>query len=205
MTDSETDHRAPVVPIGVGRDAAREAATAEETALLVRVREHGDRDAYRQLFDRYEPRLRAFALGQGCDPGVADSVVQDVMIAMWERARLYDPAKAAARTWLYALLRNRLIDEHRAGGRRRRAYDELAHSAVEETPDADHERDHHAARLSAALSGLPEEQARVIMMVYIEGRSHREIADLLDTPIGTVKSRVRLALQRLRQIMETPQ
>lgn len=183
-------------------DDEREPIRRAETALLVRVRDHGDRDSYSELFNEFVPRLRSFAQRQGCSSALAESVVQDVMIKAWTHARLFNPQKSSARTWLYALVRNRLIDEHRAGGRRRKAYDDFGAELHEGDESASHESDHHAARLSKALGGLPEEQAKVVMMVYIEGRTHREIAELLEVPIGTVKSRVRLALQRLRKLME---
>jgi RNA polymerase sigma-70 factor (ECF subfamily) len=204
MKTIESDRRATIVAIDAERDAAAAEAQRAETALLLRVRDHGDRDAYRHLFEAFVPRLRSFALSQGCVSATAESVVQDVMITVWSRAHLFEPAKASARTWLYALVRNRLIDEHRTSGRRRRAYDDFVAEADTETAIGSHERDHHAARLAAALDGLPAEQADVVMMIYLEGRSHREIAERLDTPIGTVKSRLRLALQRLRKLMETP-
>ncbi len=183
--------------------SARERAV--ETRLLERVRDDGDRDAFEELFRTFTPRLAAWVAGQGCEPGAVDAVVQEVMITSWTRAHQFDAAKASARTWIYTVARNRLIDHHRAGQRRRRAHDELTHSMPEAAESNDRpERGVNSARLAALLEQLPAEQSEVVLMLYIEGHTHREIATLLELPIGTVKSRARLAFQRLRKLLEEP-
>lgn len=183
--------------------AARE--RARETAWLERVRDHGDRDAYERLFAAFTPRLTAWIGAQGLDGASAEAVVQDVMITAWTRARLFDAAKASARTWMYTLARNRMIDHHRAGERRARAHDGyatllLAEDEAVDTPEQGLTR----ARIAALLEQLPAEQRQVLLLVYVEGRSHREIAQELELPIGTVKSRARLAFNRLRKLLEDP-
>jgi RNA polymerase sigma-70 factor (ECF subfamily) len=192
-----------VVTLDTAAPDAGERERAAETALLLRVRDHGDRTAFNEFFDRFCPRLRAYAQKQGAAPQVAENVVQDVMITAWTRAHLFDPDKASARTWIYTLVRNRLIDAHRAGERRQRAYDKLATNVavVEDTPD---EPEHGLGntKLLSMLEELPEEQTRAVLMAYVEGKSHREIAEELGVPTGTIKSRTRLALQRLRKMME---
>lgn len=179
---------------------------AAETDLLVRVRDDGDRAAFNEFFERFCPRLRAYAQRQGAAPQVAENVVQDVMITAWTRAHLFDPGKASARTWIYTLVRNRLIDAHRAGERRQRAYDNLATNvatAIEHPDEPEHDLGN--TKLLSMLEELPEEQMRAVLMAYVEGKSHREIAEELGVPTGTIKSRTRLALQRLRKMMETEQ
>jgi RNA polymerase sigma-70 factor (ECF subfamily) len=181
-------------------DAERHA----ETALLVRVRDDGDHAAFVALFDIFSARLRAYAQQQGATRELAENVVQDVMVTAWTRACLFDPAKASARTWMYTLLRNRLIDEHRASDRRQRAHDNYAADKRADTIDSgpDGSSTLASTKLTALLAELPEEQARVVLMAYVEGKSHREIATELKLPIGTIKSRTRLALNRLRKLME---
>lgn len=176
---------------------------AAETALLLSVRDHGDQAAFNEFFDRFCPRLRAYAHKQGASPQVAENVVQDVMVTAWTRTHLFDPDKASARTWIYTLVRNRLIDAHRASERRQRAYENL-HANVTVTEAAADEPDHDlgGTKLRAMLEELPEEQMRAVLMAYVEGKSHREIAEELGVPTGTIKSRTRLALKRLRTMME---
>ncbi len=204
MSDERMKMPDNVIPL-MGGDTSGDAARRAETLLLVKVRDNGDREAYGELFDAFTPRLRAYARHHGCDAGAAENVVQDVMVTAWTRARLFDPDKASARTWIYTLVRNRLIDQYRAGERRQRAYDGYATTLSESMSDTDSsERDLRSSRLSALLVELPEEQAQAVLMSYIEGKSHREIAEELHVPIGTIKSRTRLALQRLRKLMEDP-
>lgn len=186
---------------GSGADAAS-IERGDETSLLERVRDDGDRDAFSALFSRFTPRLTSWVRGQGCEPSLAESIVQDVMITAWTRAHSFDSAKASARTWIYTLARNRMIDYHRSGSRRSRAHDEFAIMAPTDSNAADEpERGVECAWAAELLAELPEEQRDIVLMVYVEGRTHREVADMLALPIGTVKSRTRLAFRRLRNIM----
>ncbi|MGR8920402.1 MAG: RNA polymerase sigma factor [Gammaproteobacteria bacterium] len=188
------------------QDAPADPAAAEraaETKLLERVRDEGDREAFSELFAAFTPRLTAWVANQGCDTGMAENVVQDVMITAWTRARLFDARKASARTWIYTLARNRMIDHHRSNSRRARAHDEFASLAP--ATETDKENPEHGVtrdRLSKMLDQLPPEQRQILLLVYVEGHSHRDIANQLGLPVGTVKSRTRLAFQRLRKLME---
>jgi RNA polymerase sigma-70 factor (ECF subfamily) len=187
-----------------GKDADSAAAErAVETRLLERVRDAGDRDAFGDLFSRFTPRLTSWVSGQGCEPSLAENVVQDVMITAWTRAYLFNSTKASARTWIYTLARNRMIDYHRSGSRRAKAHEEFAIMAPTNSNMAGGaERDVNRAWAADLLGELPTAQRDVVLMIYVEGRSHREVSEMLDLPVGTVKSRTRLALQRLRKLME---
>lgn len=187
---------------GEARDAAA-AERAAETKLLERVRDRGDRAAFEKLFVIFTPRLVAWMRAQGTDVATAESVVQEVMITAWTRAGLFDAGKASARTWMYTLARNRLIDHHRAGARRARAHDDFAALAAApgDTGDAP-ERAWNSNRMADLLGELPAEQREILLLVYVEGHSHRAIAERLGLPIGTVKSRTRLAFNRLRKRLE---
>lgn len=195
-----------VVNLAAQRAAAEELVRAEETELLLRVREGADRDAFTRLFNRFAPRLKHYLGGLGCDAASGESIVQDVMIAVWTKARLFDPDKASARTWIYTLVRNRMIDLKRAAGREANAYAaygrDLDVSSDDGPADGAGLTRAASAQAAAFLAELPPEQSRVLLMAYVEGKSHREIADELGIPIGTVKSRARLAFQRLRARME---
>jgi RNA polymerase sigma-70 factor (ECF subfamily) len=187
---------------GKGADGAAE-ERAVETRLLERVRDEGDRDAFGDLFARFTPRLTTWVSGQGSEQSLAESVVQDVMITAWTRAHLFDSEKASARTWIYTLARNRMIDYHRSGSRRARAHEEFAIMAPPNSnTGGDAERDINSAWTADLLGELPATQRDIVLMIYVEGRSHREVSEMLGLPVGTVKSRTRLALQRLRKLME---
>lgn len=187
---------------GEALDAAA-AERAAETRLLEQVRDGSDRTAFEKLFAIFTPRLLAWMRAQGTDIAAAESVVQEVMITAWTRAGLFDASKASARTWMYTLARNRLIDHHRASSRRTRAHDDFATLAPgpEETDDQP-EREWNSTRMADLLGELPAEQREILLLVYVEGHSHRAIAERLGLPIGTVKSRTRLAFNRLRKRLE---
>lgn len=192
-----------VVDLGTAVPDPAAAERAAETRLLERVRDAGDRAAFERLFALFTPRLTAWVTSQGCESSTAESVVQDVMVTAWTRAHLFDGGKASARTWLYTLARNRMIDHFRAGERRNRAHDGFATiEPVLREDSAPPERDANRAQVAALLEELPPEQRRILLLVYVEGRSHREIAEMLELPIGTVKSRTRLAFNRLRKLLE---
>lgn len=192
-----------VIDLNSARSAADSAVRAEETALLLRVRERADHAAFAQLFTRFAPKLKHYLARLGCDHAHGESIVQDVMIAVWTKAALFDADKASARTWIYTLVRNRMIDLRRAAAREASAFEQYGHEQASADGGGEFSR---AASVQVAgfLEELPPEQARILLMAYVEGRSHREIARALRIPIGTVKSRARLAFQRLRKRLETP-
>lgn len=194
---------ADVVPLGGKPVDEEERVRREETALLVTVRDTGDRAAYEQLFARFAPKLKRYLASLNCDHATAEGIVQDVMIAVWTKARLFHPEKASARTWIYTLVRNRMIDLKRAGARRAKAYEGYG-TTLDGEQDGGLDPHTHAefGETTRFMQDLPPEQAEVLLMAYVEGKSHREIAEQLAIPIGTVKSRARLAFQRLRKNME---
>ena len=177
--------------------------TAQETALLLRIRDTRDKGAFTELFERFAGKLQGYLQRTGLNAEDAENILQDIMIAVWNKARLFDATRASARTWIYSMARNRLIDIKRA---EQREYAALERYAGETADDAIYEEDHLARAAGqnslALLEQLPPEQARVVLMAYVEGKSHREIARELNLPIGTVKSRARLAFQRVRALLE---
>lgn len=174
-----------------------------ETALLLRVRDARDQGAFSELFGNFAPKIKGYLRRTGLRPQDAENVLQDIMVAVWNKARLFDPTRASARTWIYALARNRLIDLKRA---EQREYAALERYAGETADQGVYEEDLLARAMGqnsvALLHQIPVEQARVLLMAYVEGKSHREIARELGLPVGTVKSRARLAFQRIRGLLE---
>lgn len=170
--------------------------------LVVAVALRRDRGAFALLFAHFAPRIKAYARRLGANDEVAEDLVQEVMLLIWRRAPQYDQQKAAASTWIFTIARNRYID----GLRRQRRpeidpNDPLLVPSPEPPADAALQRQEQDARLHRALRGLPLEQTRIIKLSYFEGKTQTEIAGDLDLPLGTVKSRLRLALKKLRSLL----
>jgi RNA polymerase sigma-70 factor (ECF subfamily) len=162
-----------------------------------------DRAAFAELFAYYGPRVKSYLLRLGADDGQAEELAQEVMVTVWRKAALFDRRQASVSTWLFRIARNRRIDAIR---RTRRPEldpnDPLlmpapAASASEAMEAQDTERVVRAAMLT-----LPEEQKDLLRQAFYDGLSHREIAERTGTPLGTVKSRLRLAFQKLRGRLE---
>lgn len=171
------------------------------TAWLLDVRDRRDRAAFARLFDFYAPRLRAMMSRMNCTGAAADDVIQDCMLRVWHKSGQFDPAQASASAWVYRIARNRYIDIVR---RSVRPMPEAI--KVEDPPEPDPgdviALQAEAKRLHAALAALPPEQRRMVEMAYLGDLSHREISDETGLPLGTVKSRIRLALERLRHSLK---
>lgn len=159
----------------------------------------GDREAFALFFARYAGRVRAFALRWGTRPDEADEIAQDVMVTVWRKAAIFDPARASAATWLYTIARNRRIDLVRRSARPAPDPEDPLFQGDPEPDGASVlgqvQRD---ARVRAAIGALSPDQREVIACAFYDGLSQSEIALKLDLPLGTVKSRTRLAMARLR-------
>ncbi len=171
---------------------------SESIVAIARTR---DRNQFALLFSFYAPRLKGFFARLGVPAAAAEDLAQDVMLTVWNKADRYDPARAAASTWIFTIARNLRIDMLR---RQRDASLLSDGTNVEAEPmPSDHvlsaERE---VRVQAALRNLPAEQAKVIRLSFFEDRPQSEIAEMLEIPLGTVKSRVRLAMSRLRALVE---
>ncbi|TYC70026.1 sigma-70 family RNA polymerase sigma factor [Stappia sp. BW2] len=172
--------------------------------LIVKVAKDRDRAAFIELFDHFAPRLKGYLMKQGADEALAEEVAQDVMMTLWRKADLFDPRKSNASTWLFRVARNRRIDRIR---RQKSAALDQEDPSLQPTPLPDIAEEMDARlredRVRAALSQLPDEQRNVIRLAFFSGQSHSEIAEETGLPLGTVKSRIRLAFGRLRQLLET--
>jgi len=178
--------------------------TPDEFAdLVMAVATKRDRTAFARLFDFYTPRVYAYLLRLRLDPGVADELTQDVMTTLWQKAELFDRTKSSVGTWLFRIAHNRRIDVHR-----RSREDAVPEPRPTDTPDPSPAPDdsldmsQREASIRAALRLLPEEQLDLIRLAFFEGLSHGGIASQTGLPLGTVKSRLRLAFSRLRQALE---
>ncbi len=194
---------ADILPFPVADERARADRAAlerdEETALLVRVREHTDSKAFSRLFELLAPRINSHLRRSGMAPADAENLLQDVFLVVWRKAALFEPKLASARTWIFTLVRNRRIDLARAAQREQRLVAEYARSdAGAESYEVDLLAQAFGARIGAMLTELPVEQREVLLKCYVEGKSQREIAIESGLPIGTVKSRARLAFERVR-------
>ncbi|MEO0999238.1 MAG: sigma-70 family RNA polymerase sigma factor [Pseudomonadota bacterium] len=151
------------------------------------------------LFGRFAGRIRAFLMRGGMPPDQADEVLQEVMVAIWRRASTFDAAKAAPVTWIYTIARNRRIDHLRRHARPAPdPEDPLFQPDPEPGGREALSQQQRQTLVRTALAELPEEQAVVVRLAFYDGQSHGEIAEALELPLGTVKSRIRLAFRRLR-------
>jgi len=176
-----------------------ELSVEDMTHCLVSVGRTRDMEAYERLFRHFGPRIRSYMMKRASDPALAEELMQETMMMVWRKAELFDPARGNASAWIFTVARNVRVDSLRKT--RRPEFDPEDPALVPdgpEAPDVQFEQDEDAARMRAALSGLPEEQAELLRMSFFEEVSHSIIAERLDIPLGTVKSRIRAAFSRLR-------
>ncbi|HUZ72875.1 MAG TPA: sigma-70 family RNA polymerase sigma factor [Stellaceae bacterium] len=170
--------------------------------LMQAVVERRDQVAFMTLFDHYAPRVKAYLKRLGAGDGIAEDLAQEVMLTVWRKAGTYDPAKAGVGTWIFTIARNLRIDALRRDHRLELdPADPLLAPDPAPLPDRQVEASREEEQVRSALRALPEDQARVITMAFYDGKSHGEIAAELALPLGTVKSRLRLAFRRVRGIL----
>jgi RNA polymerase sigma factor (sigma-70 family) len=174
----------------------------ELDGLLIAVGTGRDCGAYARLFAHFQPRVRAQLLRLGLNSVAAEDATQDVMETIWRKAHLYDPRKSGATTWIVQIARNRRIDIER-----RNRECPVAVEDYHDIPDTGERSDdcvqaaQREARVRLALDGLPQDQFAVVKLAFFEGLSHGAIARRLNLPLGTVKSRLRLAFTYLRRML----
>jgi RNA polymerase sigma-70 factor, ECF subfamily len=172
----------------------------EAAALIEAIASCQDRDAFAKLFRHFAPRIKAFLMRGGTDSDTAGEVAQEAMIMVWRKAASFDRARASAATWIYTIARNKRIDLLRRAGRPPiEAEDWLTiYSPEEEAADKSVLAGQTYVKIRELMDGLSADQLVVIRKAFFEDKTHTAIAEELRLPLGTVKSRIRLALARLR-------
>jgi RNA polymerase sigma-70 factor (ECF subfamily) len=180
--------------------------TLHAAMLLSRVAQNRDVAAFGELFDQFSPRIKSFMLRKGVTPEAAEDLVQETMIAVWTKAGLYEAGKGSVTTWIFTIARNLRIDRIRREQTVKLTdlgdYDEPA-----DEPGSDEvlAASQDQALVTKALADIPEEQKQILILSYVDDVPQSEIAERLQLPLGTVKSRMRLAYRRMRKLLENTQ
>jgi RNA polymerase sigma-70 factor, ECF subfamily len=168
--------------------------------ILERIARDRDPQAFRELFSLFGPRVKAMMMRQGADAAAAEDIAQETLFMVWRKAHLFAAQKGSVSTWVYTIARNLRIDRLR----RQIPFQHLPSEFLEvpsddDLPDETLNRDQQRERIRKVMENLPPEQYEVVRLSYIEGLSHNEIAGALNAPLGTVKSRMRLAYEKIRE------
>jgi RNA polymerase sigma-70 factor (ECF subfamily) len=200
-TSTATRHRLALPTLAaIGRGSLTDPERQRELIAAVAAG-HGTA-AFVALFNHFAPRLKAYMKKLGASDGPAEELAQDVMLTVWRKAASYDPEKSAVSSWIFTIARNLRIDALRREQRRvLDPYEPLLVPASLPQPDAQIQSFERDRRIRAALETLPREQAAVVGLAFFGGKSHVEIAANLEIPLGTVKSRMRLAFQHIREAL----
>ena len=172
------------------------------TDLIGKVAEKKDKQAFAEFFSLVAPRIKGYLMKLGSSDIIAEDLLQEVMLTVWRRAETFDRSKAAVSTWLFTIARNKRIDLIRKEVRPELdPEDPMLSRDEEKLADAVYEEKQDSTKILNAIKSLPREQALLINMTFYEDKSHSTIAEELGIPLGTVKSRIRLASSRLKKIL----
>ncbi len=185
-----------------GKQILKKESLEDLTECLLEVGSRRSVQAFETLFTHYGPRIRAFMIKRGADKALAEELMQETMMQIWNKAALFDPARGSVSSWTFTVARNVRIDAYRKS--KRPEFDPNDPAFVpEDVQPADRELEARddASRLRMALSKLPPEQSKLLELSFFEEISHSSIAERMNLPLGTVKSRIRLAFSRLRDAL----
>ncbi len=166
-------------------------------SLIHAIAHERSKAAFVSLFEQCASRLKAFAMRGGATEAVAEELLQECMLTVWHKAHTYRPESGAATTWLYTIMRNKRIDAARQNRFEEVGADDLWPEETGAELEDEVVSDLEARAVRIMLQSLPEEQRQIVYKVYFEGKSHSEIAAELELPLGTIKSRLRLAMTKL--------
>lgn len=169
--------------------------------LMTRIANDRDRQAFSQLFNNIAPKLKAFLRKGGLSSENAEEIIQESLFTVWDRAAQFNSSKASATTWIYTIARNKKIDWLRKQGRQPMTSSELWPDLPDESAEIDPDSDLNLATVRKLLDHLTIEQRQVVYKTFFEAKSQSEIALDLDVPLGTVKSRLRLAMKKFENFM----
>ena len=180
------------------------ASTDDDLTLCVElIGKNQDKLAFNSIFKYFAPRLKSFLVKAGSTDTQAEEVIQEVMIAVWTKSSTYDSNKSSVSTWIYTIARNKRIDKIR---KEKRHYLSESDEGLEIPVDSTQEKEIFTAQVSNSLkkymSNLPEEQSKLLKLSYFYNKTHADISAELKIPLGTVKSRIRLALTKMRHLVE---
>ena len=171
--------------------------------LLNRIAQKRDKNAFKELFLSYAPRVKGMFLKQGVDMETAEELTQETLLTVWRKAELYSSQHGSAATWIFTIARNLRIDRLRSEKIWAvMDYTEIDHVSEDKLQDEAFWETQRKDQLNIVLKELPKEQYDIVKLSYIEGKSHNEIAEQLDVPLGTVKSRIRLAYKKIKTMLE---
>lgn len=166
-------------------------------SLILKIANQQSKPAFIELFNRVSSKLKAYAIRCGANQADAEEIVQECLLIVWRKAPTFNPNTASAITWLYTIVRNKRIDFVRKQRPDLIGSDDLWPEPETEYLEKNVESDLNANIIRKLLYELPDEQRQIVFKVYFEGKSHSEIAKELDLPLGTIKSRLRLAMKKL--------
>lgn len=202
MSD-EVERKVEALPLAANPPVAPDQRLHFEQCMA-EIAQAQSRQAFASLFEYFAPRIKSYMLRLGADDSQAEDLAQDVMVTVWRKATQYDPGKASVSTWIFRIARNRRIDVHRRSLRPALEPDEpMLRPAEPEEPDTIVNRGQIEDIVRAEIAKLPEEQLALLKAAFYDGLSHSEIAKAFNLPLGTVKSRIRLAFNRLRGQLES--
>lgn len=186
------------------KEPSFDCSAAEAELLLQRIALKRDKSAFVCLFNYFAPRIKSYLIKGGTPPDAAEELTQEAMIAVWNNASKFDASKSAASTWIFTIARNKRIDALRKTARQPYfQQDVLEKLSVPQSVESAIEQREKTSILRSAIAKLPTEQADLIRRSFFENKAHGEIAKETKLPLGTVKSRIRLAIKKLRTMLES--
>ena len=168
-------------------------------AAILNIAESHDIGSFKKIFEYFSPRLKSFLMKSGAEESIAEEIIQETMTIIWTKADYYDPKVASPSTWIYTIARNKKIDILRKS--RKAILEDIETAvlpAVEPKTEENIEHDQKFDLIAQQLDSLPKDQLDLLKMNFFEEKSHGEISELTGIPLGTVKSRIRLALEKIR-------
>ncbi len=171
-------------------------------SLVVAIAQRADREAFATLFAHFAPRVKGFLMRRGTNAGLAEEIAQETMLSVWRKAAHFSPERGTASTWIFTIARNLAVDRMRRDGPPREAGAEPVEEDAIDSAETAMLAAEREQRLRAALTTLSPEQNTILQLSFFQDRPHSEVAATLGIPLGTVKSRIRLAIARLRTLLD---